>query len=181
MIFRVRTGIAVLAVAATASALAGCGEDSTEGQASPRSGEPKPTKSGPSGTNLSKQQLCELLSGQEARELSVEAGGTPGVYAGDPACKWASDKASVNLTFNNKGTSKDLNIQTKSTPVKINGRNGVLIEYPPAPNCGVVVDLTEKSMTRAMVSVLSAGQAERLDPCELAQQAATMATKKISG
>ncbi|TCP56737.1 uncharacterized protein DUF3558 [Tamaricihabitans halophyticus] len=187
MTLRVRSGAALVAVAG-ATVLAGCGTDDTRGSASaaqdsaaesaPQERDGREQDGPPSFTN---KQLCELLTEQEARGLSVDPRGEPTQIFGEQACEWSGKAVSFDLSFNDKNNVSELTIgeRDRSSDTRINGRTALLIEYGDVTSCAAAVDLSESSMLRASVSVLSAGEG-KLNECDLAEQAATKATEKIS-
>jgi hypothetical protein len=189
---RVRLAILVLPVVALC---VGCSE-STGGQATgaPSTAPPSSTlptvpptsssaDSGMKGkTEFSQEELCEVLTGDEAQQLGGSEQGDPGMNVTNeaPLCQW-TDATSLVVGFRPNAVVAGLESgpTIKKSKIEINGIPAVLSDNRKLGGlCQVGIDLTDHSDLVVGVSVLSAGEG-KYDKCDVAKQMATIIFSKV--
>lgn len=187
MIARARR-LAFLPVAA--AFLAGCG-NSTAGQ-------PAPATTGGTGsestsartttsvrrplTELTNNQLCGLLTAQEATLLGGSDEGKPGfsVTTAHPLCQWSKD-TTLNIDFgkDSRSTQAPTGEGITNTPTTVAGLSAMRSHKTGVREfCQVIVDVTETA-TMAFGSGLHDSGKGKYEPCDVARRLAEIVIPKV--
>jgi hypothetical protein len=181
-----------LTLTALAVAVAGCGgspgtptPQSTGGGATTTSATGKPNPTGTTGSpsgNITAEQLCGLLSAQDAQALSIDPSGKPDHLGADQECKWRGAQVGMTLFYSTKGSVKDLHFQSNEmlSDAQIAGRPGKIskISGPPA-RCASFVDVGPKSYL-SVTADLRSGE-DNPSNCDTAKRALELAMTKFPG
>lgn len=177
------------AVLAAVIAVAGC-TDSTAGtpttttSAAPAVTSPAVASSAAPVSDFSGEQLCGLLTADEAQRLGASGAGEPGinVSTGDPTCQWSDDTV-IGLAFAARRTTDALKKGPgiTITPGTFDGLAGVVSDNTTKPPlCQVVVNLTDHSSMAIAAGVHPSAESQ-YDRCTVAKQLADIVIPKIKG
>lgn len=133
-------------------------------------------------TEFSQDELCDLLTGDEAQQLGSSADGTPSmnVVTEAPICQWVGD-TTLGIAYRSNAVVADLTSGSgiTKTNIQIGGIPAVQADNKNSGGlCQVGIDLTNHSDLVVGVSVLSAGEG-KYDRCDVAKQMATIVFSKV--
>lgn len=133
-------------------------------------------------TEFSQDELCELLTSDEAQQLGGSAEGRPGmnvVYKA-PICQWV-DKTSILVVYRPNAVLKGAEYGPTVTHknIDVNGIQAVLFDNTKLGGlCQVGIDLTDHSDLVVGVAVLSSGEG-KYNKCDVAKQMAAFVFPKV--
>lgn len=187
----VRTA-AYLVCAAGLTATTGCGGDSTAGEpvatdpparteTSPE--DPPSAESSAAGeSTYSTDELCGLLTAEEARGLGGSAEGTEGtsIKDGHEQCRWDDDTSLViGLQPGGSSTNAPTGAGITNTPTDVDGLTAVQSRSTdPITMCQLLVDLPDGNLISVGAAPLTGGEG-KYEPCDVANQMADLVVPRV--
>jgi hypothetical protein len=169
-------GLAVLtAVAACDSATAG----QPQATSTPRSAESTSESKAP---EYPIDELCQLITPEEAQGLGASAEGEKGnsLSDGHAICTWSNETSLVvGYQTGTSSAQADTGPGITNTPTEIDGLPAVQsVQTEPAAICEILIDLPSGKMVAASAAVLSAGEG-KYDPCQVATELSNLIIPRV--
>lgn len=170
-----------------ATTLASCG-DSTAGEPTSvpttdeSSSEETSESAAPADLSYSNEELCELLTPEEAGQLGSLPQGEPtySTTGGHPQCSWRGD---MGLVVGFQAQARAANAPTgptiTNTETTIAGLPAVQsVDTDPIEICQVLVDINDKAVLGVSANVLTSGEGKNYVPCDVANEFAEIVVLK---